>query len=308
MVQGVKILIAYDGSAGAEAALEDLKRAGLPEKGSAWVVSVADVFLPSGLTQKSIPKSMVPAVRKGWEHALQAVERSRMLAHRASKKIKADFPGWKVRPEAFADSPAWGILKKAAEWKADLIVLGAHGLSAAERLILGSISQRVVSEARCSVRVVHRKPEDLNSPPRLVVGVDGSPGSDKAVLEVVSRRWHKGTAVHLVTVIDPRMRTSILASPSATRRWVRESDAKAHHWTSRFVEKAAEKLRSHGFAVTFINNEGDPKKILLEEAGNWGADCIFLGARGLSGIRHYLIGSVSASLAARAHCTVEIVR
>jgi nucleotide-binding universal stress UspA family protein len=49
--------------------------------------------------------------------------------------------------------------------------------------------------------------------------------------------------------------------------------------------------------------------VLLEEAEEWGADCIFVGSRGshepLAGL---LLGSVSTAVVARAHCSVEVVR
>jgi nucleotide-binding universal stress UspA family protein len=54
--------------------------------------------------------------------------------------------------------------------------------------------------------------------------------------------------------------------------------------------------------------EGDPKHVLLDEAEQWGADCLFVGARGLSRIERFLLGSVSAAVAARAQCSVEVVR
>ncbi|MEW6736845.1 MAG: universal stress protein [Acidobacteriota bacterium] len=53
---------------------------------------------------------------------------------------------------------------------------------------------------------------------------------------------------------------------------------------------------------------GDPKTILLNEAEQLNADCIFIGARGLNRLRRFLLGSVSTAIASRAHCSVEIVR
>ena len=46
-----------------------------------------------------------------------------------------------------SESPAWAVIRKADEWKADLVVVGSHGRSAFGRLILGSVSQKVVTEA-----------------------------------------------------------------------------------------------------------------------------------------------------------------
>ena len=44
------------------------------------------------------------------------------------------------------------------------------------------------------------------------------------------------------------------------------------------------------------------------EAEKWGADCIFVGARGLNGLERLLLGSVSTAVASYAHCSVEVVR
>ena len=49
-------------------------------------------------------------------------------------------------------------------------------------------------------------------------------------------------------------------------------------------------------------------RVIIREAERWSADCIFVGAKGQSAIERFLLGSVSASVAARAPCSVEVVR
>ena len=71
---------------------------------------------------------------------------------------------------------------------------------------------------------------------------------------------------------------------------------------------AAEALEATGFAVSRLVADGNPKQLLVEEAQRWRADCIFLGAQGLRGHERYLLGGVAAAVAARAHCSVEVVR
>ena len=56
--------------------------------------------------------------------------------------------------------PRSAILDEAETWGADLIVLGSHGYRAWERFLLGSVSQAVVSHAKCSVEVVRRPPAE----------------------------------------------------------------------------------------------------------------------------------------------------
>jgi nucleotide-binding universal stress UspA family protein len=74
------------------------------------------------------------------------------------------------------------------------------------------------------------------------------------------------------------------------------------------ADSLAEKLRAAGLIATAIASEGDPKRVLLDEAEEWQADCIFVGARGLRRIARFLLGSVSAGVAAQANCSVEVVR
>jgi nucleotide-binding universal stress UspA family protein len=74
------------------------------------------------------------------------------------------------------------------------------------------------------------------------------------------------------------------------------------------VDPMAALLRTRGLTVSSVIKEGDPKHILLDEAEQWEADSLFVGARGLSLMERFLLGSVSAAVAARAHCSVEVVR
>ena len=75
----------------------------------------------------------------------------------------------------------------------------------------------------------------------------------------------------------------------------------------RMTEERAAQLSSVGLQASAVVVEGYPKQVLLEESENWGADCIFVGARGLRGLDRFLLGSVSTAVAARAPCSVEIV-
>jgi nucleotide-binding universal stress UspA family protein len=74
------------------------------------------------------------------------------------------------------------------------------------------------------------------------------------------------------------------------------------------VEALAEQVRATGLTVSSIIKPGDPKVVLLEEAAHWEADCLVVGARGLSHIERFLLGSVAAAVATRAPCSVELIR
>ena len=145
-------------------------------------------------------------VRRAHERAQLKLEQAEALARRASEQVKSIFPSWQVRYEAQADSPAWALIRTADHWKPDLIVMGAHGHSVfGGRLILGSISQRVLYEARCSVRIARSSQKNGPTPIRLLIAVDSSPDSKAAVDAVCARHWPKGTEVGLLAVVDTVM-------------------------------------------------------------------------------------------------------
>jgi nucleotide-binding universal stress UspA family protein len=303
----MKILIAYDGSSCADAALDDLRYAGLPRVAEARILSVADVVLPPPSRPESeVPDLVPPMVQRAWNLATQAVEEAHALALQARDQGLTSFPDWDMRAESCADSPAWAVIKKADAWQPDLVVVGSHGRSALERLFLGSVSHKILTAAQCSVRIGRSRNQTAETPLRLLLGVDGSPDAQAAVCAVAGREWPAGSAVRLVTVLNTGMFTALAFKPPEA--WATTGVEEAQAWVPRMVEAMAEPLRARGLSVSSVLKEGDPKQGLLDEAAHWGADCLFVGARGLSRIERFLIGSVSAAVAARAHCSVEVVR
>jgi nucleotide-binding universal stress UspA family protein len=230
-------------------------------------------------------------------------------AAQAAGIVQASFPNWNVRSHASADSPAWGILKEADEWLADLIVLGSHGMSVTERVFIGSVSQRVMTHASCSVRVARERNKRNDRPLRLLVGFDGSADAEAALLEVESRSWSRDTEVRVVTAVDQRMLSAIAARVLRLRPSLESGDNDDHEaWVQKMTQSAAERLNTAGLKATSLIVQGEPKRVLLQSAQDWEADSIFLGATGLTGLRRLLIGSVSSALTAHAPCTVEVVR
>jgi len=306
----MKIVVGYDGTQGADAVIEDLKQAGMPGNVHALVISIADVLVPPstpGYVAPPIPASIEASFRRSQDDAARLIEKARKMSENCAQTLRSEFPSWKVEAKAFADSPAWGLLNTSREWGADLIVVGAHDMATPARLILGSVSQRVVTDATCSVRVVHGAPIDPAAI-RIIVGVDGSEHADRAIAEVASRKWPSGSVALVMTVIDHNLISAIANVSSPLRKWIADDDSVDHQWVMKLAEDAAARLRPSGLTVTTVTKEGNPKKLLLEQAETWKADCIFVGARGLGGIKHALIGSVSSAIASRAQCTVEVVR
>lgn len=308
----MKILIAYDGSESACAALEDLKRAGCGADAEVLVMSVADVFVPDRISDgrdNGHPVHIPNAVKRAHQRAQHQLEQAEVLAGRATEKIKSMFPKWRVSYHAEADSPAWAVIRRADEWKPDLIVMGARGHSVfGGRLILGSISQRVLYEARCSVRIARGPRKHTDRPIRILIGVDNSSDSKAAVEAVCNRHWPEGTEVALLAVVDTVMPVTSKTSETSTMKWIEVGDERNWDEVRELFEPLAQRLRDTGLRAAVLIRRGSPADQILEEADTWGADCIIVGAKGTRGVDRLLLGSVSSAVSARAHCSVEVVR
>lgn len=297
----MKVLIGYDGSECADAALNDLQRAGLPRTGEALVVSVAEQWLPPPppssyeVVGAAFAGGIIGGVIEAKRQSAEAVEEAHNKAFQARRVVQSAFPAWSVQAEGHSGSPAREILKRAAEWEADLIVVGSHGRSALGRFVLGSVSQRVITSAHCSVRVARHQAREKDSPVRIIIGVDGSEGSQAAVQRVAARVWPKGSEVRLITSVDPFHALAM------------ETGDKFAHMRS--IHRADETmLRTVGVQVECLIQEEDPKLFLVAEAERWKADSIFVGARGLNAVERFFLGSVSTAVVSRAHCSVEVAR
>jgi nucleotide-binding universal stress UspA family protein len=283
----------------------------LPRKAEAIVLSVANVDLPVAADFKvqgmavnerlsNVFKARVHAVydvvMKERDSALLAIYDALQLALQASKRIKSDFPGWTVRARACSGSPAAAVIKKAHSWGADSIVVGTEGRSALGRFILGSVSQKVLSEVCCSVRVARSQPRSGNSPLRIIVGLDGSTWSEKAAGTVAEREWPAGSEVLLVTATRPFGLYGVAPDEQQKRAGRAQQAAKAM-------------LRKAGLHVSSAIRAGEPKSVLVREAKAWRADTIFVGSRGLdSPFKRVFLGSVSTAVVTNAPCSVEVVR
>jgi nucleotide-binding universal stress UspA family protein len=311
MNKKVKILLAYDGSEYADDAVRDLKRAGLGSEVELLVMTIADLFLPPPIEEEVedvSPKYVPEVVQRAQAGAQHKLEEAQRLAKRASDEIRSMFPGWQITWEAKAGSPAWELIWKADRWKPDLIVLGARGLSVfGGRLILGSISQRVLYEARGSVRIA-RASYRTDKPVRILIGVDLSSDSQAAVDAVCNRQWPDGSEVGLLAVVDSVLGMICDPTEPSAVKWIEVADEKDWYNVRAIFEPTAQKLRSAGLHTEILIRHGHPADQILEEADTWGADCIFVGAKGTRGIDRLLMGSVSSAVSSRAHCSVEVVR
>lgn len=312
----MKVMIAYDGSAYADAALDDLRRAGLPRAAEALVVSVGDGLVrassPIAEAAGTVPTSgrVLSAIAVAKEQALRLFAEARGFAVHARARVLTYFPEWEVRTRVLEGSPAQELLRKAEEWGPDLIVAGSQGRSALGRFFLGSVSYSLATCAVGSVRVGRRGVEkDDGAPVRLVVGVDGSDGARWAVFAVATRAWPAGTEVRLVVVDDGSALTRAAdVRPRLEEMFTGGEEAppiNAHL----MAEGARVVLADAGLNASVEVRDGDPRHVLVDEARRWAADSVFVGSHGSGSLgKSSGLGGVASALVTDAACSVEVVR
>jgi len=278
----MRLLVAYDGSPASDDAIDSLSHAALPEDTSVLVLCVVRTWVPA--EQHEGAAVVRELTHRGHERAMQKLAEGRELAERGAERVRSRFPGWDVVSESVADSPAWGIIRCAEEWPAAMIALGVYGRGGLQRLMLGSVSQKVVSEAHCTIHIGRK-----GGASSIVLGFDGSSDACRAAQAIAARPWPDGTELRIVSAIE-------------------EETTGQQQWVEDRLNEAVPDLGSTGLLVTHVISAEDPSKLILAEAALCDAGLIVVGARGHSLFQRALLGSVSASVVHRAHCSVEVIR
>lgn len=144
----MKILIAVDGSPFSDVAVEQVSRRPWPPGSKVLLLTAFEAPLAAAPDIWTLPSEYFDQV----ERSVRL--RADLVMESAVAKLKAALgPDIEVKGKCVAGAPRRVILDEAENWKADLIVVGSHGYPTWERLLLGSVSQAVVSHAKCSVEV-----------------------------------------------------------------------------------------------------------------------------------------------------------
>jgi nucleotide-binding universal stress UspA family protein len=312
----MRVLIGYDGSEHSDAAIDDLQLSGLPNDCEVLIASVGDLLIGSPelsevISQTLRPSTVKEGLKKAQTHAEQVTQEAQDGASRAKERVSNLFPEWEIRAEVMIGTPAWVLIDVADKWNADLVVVGSQGRSPFKRLFLGSVSKRLVTDSRSSVRVVRQRsqPRRLGAPPRLIIGVDGSPAAEQAIYAVGQRVWPDGTEVRMIAVDDNSPPASVVSRLPQAASMIDDYFRSRESRVSAMLEWGIEELNNIGLTTSVSAERGDAKNILLAKAEEWNADSIFVGTRDFkSGFERFRLGSVSTAIVTNAHCSVEVVR
>ena len=294
----MRVLLAYDGSAGAMQAVRLAEEIAWPRDSAIRVVDVIEpITVPT-----SGPWEGGAALASELDGAITAYAQDTMREV-VERLGTSDIT---VEGVVLRDRAATAIVDAARDFRADLIMVGSRGHGTIASLLLGSVSSEVVDHGPCPVVVA--RSATLNG---IVFATDGSPAALAA--ESVLARWaiFGRLPIHVVSVaevahpwttgIAPTMYRQVLDAYAADLR-----GAKEEH--QRTATEAATRLQQAGRDAHAEMRVGDAAGEIIALAEQRGADLIVVGSRGRTGLTRLLLGSVARNVLAGSTASVLIVR
>ncbi len=268
-----RVLVATDGSRHAQAAIATTVHFPWPARTRVRVISARS-------TRAEYRRSIL----------LTALDRG---AEKATEKARRTLsPRWPdVEVEILDTLPVEGILGEAERFHADVIVVGWRGHGAVRRRLMGSVSRGVVRGAKCAVLVVRRS-QHVRS---IVVGLDESQAAQRGLAFVgrlVPPRGGRVTLVRAVELPKAPSRGSVPGSETIAREVKRRNTIRARAAT-KDLNRAAAELKRLGWQPRTLLLHGEPLRDLLRAAATSRAQLLVVGARGTSGLKYLLLGSVA---------------
>ena len=232
---------------------------------------------------------------------LAALDRSADIAAESARRILAR--RWPDVEVAIVDqAPVAAILGEAGRFNADVIVIGWRGHGPVRRSLMGSVSRGVVRGATCSVLVTRRALRVR----RIVVGLNMA---RRALMVLANLEPPPDGRVILLTSVETMAVPSHgLVRAGAIAREVKRINAKRAKDAQQELNRAAAQLKRAGWRTQTVLTTGEPLNDLLGTITKSRAQLLVVGAKGTSGLRQLLLGSVAEGALNRSPVPVLIAR
>jgi nucleotide-binding universal stress UspA family protein len=254
----------------------------------------------------TVPPSMpgyIPSVGVDFQEEVRRAAEAR-LAETAST---LGGRGVAITTVLFPGTPSQVILDRAEATGAMAVVLGTRGLTGLRHLLLGSTAQRVVHGAGCPVLSVH--PGDLGKHREIRAILVPTDFSEDAGLAIATAHrllapLERDARLVLLNVYNLPIEYTAYGAVPTSIHYLEDAGLEAE----RRLYEAAQALQREGLTVETVSRQGDPAHAIAEEAEARGIDLIAMGTRGLTGLRHLLLGSTAERVVEYAPCPVMTVR
>jgi nucleotide-binding universal stress UspA family protein len=192
------------------------------------------------------------------------------------------------------EEPFQDIVNVAEKNRVDMIIIGTHGRTGLKRLMMGSVTARVIGHAPCNVLVVplHAKVDCRN----ILIATDGSRYSDAADSEAIgiAKRCEGLLIVISVAFSDKEI---ILAEDDEEMLLAKDN-----------VKKIVELAEKKGIKTEGLTVKGKPYNAILETSKQKRADLIVVGSHGRTGLDRLLMGSVTERIIGHSESAVLVVK
>ncbi|MCG8459720.1 MAG: universal stress protein, partial [Holophagales bacterium] len=204
-------------------------------------------------------------------------------------------------------APAPAIVQYAENEDVDMIVMGGHGRRGLRRLFLGSVAEEVVRTAPCSVLTTRLSDRDPLAPVKAVVApVDFSEESARALDLASDLAGRYGAKLHVVHAVE---RPVVATQYHAIYDWAGGAGFKsATEELKKALAAMVNEVDGSDVDTVLAILEGEPSKAVADHAENVDAGLIVIASHGLTGLEHFLLGSVCERLVRLAHCPVLTLR
>ncbi len=198
------------------------------------------------------------------------------------------------------------ILRYARDYDINLIVMGTHGRRGLRALVLGSVASEVVREAPCAVLTV-RKDGDIDPVHvrRILVPFDFSEYSREALKTALDVAASAGAKIDLVHIVEDRFHPAFYG-PFFQSVYDMEPDIEQR--SERHLREEVAGLDADDLVVSVKAFGGYPARDIPRYVENHDVDLIIMSTHGLTGMEHFLMGSVAEKTVAHATCPVLIVK
>jgi nucleotide-binding universal stress UspA family protein len=142
---------------------------------------------------------------------------------------------------------------------------------------------------------------------KILIAVDESPHSARAVRFVTRMRWPAGSRAIVANVLVPALTPPVAGVESGVPLLIEISEPQRQQ-ARELVARAEAELREAGIATENRIPTGDPREALIRLVTDERVDLVVMGSHGRTGFSKLLLGSVSSHVVTHAHCSVLVVK
>jgi nucleotide-binding universal stress UspA family protein len=242
---------------------------------------------------------------------LTAVDRGQLLADTKAFAETESAPGITIEAEVREGNTAAEILEQATSMKADLLVIGTHGRSGFERLLLGSVAEKVLRKASCPVMTVPRRlPDAVPAGPvlykRILCPVDFSESSLHALKYAISMAQEADgrlTVLHVVAHEFEYEPDIAYATSMRIDDFLKQREEVLRRRLQEIIAGAPEFC-----TVESLITRGKPRSEVLRVAAERQSDLIVMGVQGRGAADLLFFGSTTQHVVREAPCPVLTIR